>query len=184
MCFLHNSFPHEFLKFLYLNYAPKRYFLLNELCCCLVITFELMLAFFGTEHMAIAKCNECIGCFAAQLPLCRRQTRNSAANYWWRKTAYDSEITNGNILFCCFFAFIYKFQYLALIFCFWFCHLFIPFFLTFFFVHFIQFFLFISFHWFVFRTNNFIGQLNIGNSIIYVVCVSHFEFIRYCRVFL
>lgn len=28
-------------------------------------TFELMLTFFGAEHMTIAKCNKRIGCFAA-----------------------------------------------------------------------------------------------------------------------
>lgn len=56
------------------------------------ITFELMLTFLRAEHMAIAQCNERIGCFAAQLPLCRRQTRNSTANYRWRKTACDSEM--------------------------------------------------------------------------------------------
>lgn len=59
---------------------------------CALLTFELMLTFFRTKYMTIAKCDERIGRFAAQLPLCWCQTRNTITNYRWRKTAYESVI--------------------------------------------------------------------------------------------
>lgn len=51
-------------------------------------TFKLMLTFLCTQHMALAKSNECIWRFRTQLTLGCRQTGNSITNYRWNKTAY------------------------------------------------------------------------------------------------
>lgn len=47
-----------------------------------------MLTFLCTQHMALAKSNECIWRFCTQLTLGCRQTGNSITNYRWNETVY------------------------------------------------------------------------------------------------